>query len=71
MFIHITPKRLDTYEVDATFEHQGIRYNAKYRKEGHFINALKKTKDKFIDAVVVTNSKQAVLRQKDIKQYLS
>ncbi len=54
MMVHIQPKKVDRVsdlKIDATFQHQGVRYSERYKTKGHFLSALKRKKDIFINAV--------------------
>ena len=69
MFIHITPKRLTKdYEVSATFEANGVPYEERFRKVGHFKAKLRRSRDKFINAVNYKDYR--VVDSSNIKEYI-
>ena len=69
MFINITPKKLDkNYEVSATFEANGVPYEERFRKIHHFKSKVRRSRDKFINAVDYLNYK--VIDSSNIKEYI-
>lgn len=54
MMVHIMPKKVNDVReltISATFQHQGVRYEERYKTKGNFLAALKRKKDIFINAV--------------------
>jgi len=72
MMVHIRPKKVnrsDELKIDATFQHQGVRYSERYKNKEAFKKALARKKDIFIN-LVDFNSIQVVHRD-DLFHYLS
>jgi len=69
MLIQANAKNLDKgWEVSATFEHQGIPYEERFAKVGHFKRKLKKTNDRFVNAVDFVSLK--VVDRGNVKEYM-
>lgn len=52
MLITIMPKKLNKdYQISATFECQGVAYEERFNKKKHFLQKIRRTKDKFLCAV--------------------
>lgn len=72
MFIHITPKKVNKMSeltISATFKHQGVEYESRFKTKGHFKNALRRTKDMFVSLVDMNEMK--VVRRDDLQSYLN
>lgn len=64
MMVHVSPKKVNNVselKISATFQHQGCKYEERYKTKGHFLNALKRKKDTFINAVDY-NSMEVITR---------
>lgn len=60
MFIHVKAKKVnkpDELKIHATFEYQGVKYEERYKTKKMFLYALKRTKNKFINAVDLNEMK--------------
>lgn len=71
MMIHITPKKVNDMKelvISATFKHQGVAYEERYKSKGQFSKALKRKKDMFISLVDLKEMK--VVRKDDLNKYL-
>jgi len=69
MLIQANAKNLDKgYEISATFEHQGIPYEERFAKIGHFKSKLRRSHDKFLNAVDYVAMK--VVDRGNVKEYL-
>ena len=67
MMVHITPKRLKTIAVDATFEHMGVPYSERFASRKRFLAYLKRTRDVFVSAVDYISNE--VINKKNISSY--
>lgn len=72
MMVHITPKKVNNMKelvISATFKHQSVKYESRFKCKADFIRALKKTNDMFVDLVDL-NTMQ-VIKRDDLKQYIN
>lgn len=69
MMVHITPKRLKSIAVDATFENKGIPYSERFSSPKRFIAYVKRTRDVFINAVDFSSNE--VINKKNIHSYIT
>lgn len=54
MFIFVKPKKINNvneFKIHAVFEHQGVKFEERYKTKKIFLASLKRTKHKFINAV--------------------
>lgn len=68
MFIQIPPKKLKTIAVSATFEHDGVPYEERFSSLRKFSNYLKRTKDRFCNAV--DHESMKVIHPQELGMYI-
>lgn len=70
MMVHIQPKKVNSVadlKISATFQHQGCKYEERYKTKGHFLSALRRKKDMFINAVDL--NEMCVVTRDTLSQY--
>lgn len=68
MLIQVSPKKLPAVAISATFEHEGIPYEEKFSSIKRFSSYLKRTKDRFCNAVDHTTMK--VIHPQELGMYI-
>lgn len=70
MFIQVTPKRMPTIAVSATFSYDGVPFEERFSSTKRFISFCKRnTRYSFINAVDYANNE--VVHKTDLHTYIS